>query len=234
MNTFKHLLATALIAASTASFAQTDSTSVSTPTIKSTSYRSYERVRSDLRIYVGLNGLGGTLPAGYEFRPVGSRFIALGWQMRIPIAVSGATKLRLVTGPEVAWNNFMFEGRNMLVKQNNQLGIEQSDVDLHRSKLVTTQLNLPMMLNLSFKSGFSIAAGAYAGLRLDSYTKVKPVGGSSVRTHNSFNLNPVRWGWTAELGYRGHAKLFGRYEPGSPFKAGEGPDASVWTVGLKF
>ncbi|WP_080054991.1 outer membrane beta-barrel protein [Spirosoma aerolatum] len=234
MNTFKHLLATALIATSTASFAQTDSTSVSAPTIKSTSYRSYERVRSDLRIYVGLNGLGGTLPAGYEFRPIGSRFIALGWQMRIPVAVGGATKLRLVTGPEVAWNNFMFEGRNMLVKQNNQLTIEQSDVDLHRSKLVTTQLNLPMMLNLSFKSGFSIAAGAYAGLRLDSYTKVKPVGGSSVRTHNSFNLNPVRWGWTAELGYRGHAKLFGRYEPNSPFKAGEGPDASVWTVGLKF
>ncbi|MBN8821948.1 MULTISPECIES: outer membrane beta-barrel protein [unclassified Spirosoma] len=234
MNTFKHLLATALIATSTASFAQTDSTVVNTPTIKSTSYRSYERVRSDLRIYVGLNGLGGTLPAGYEFRPIGSRFIALGWQMRIPVAVGGATKLRLVTGPEVAWNNFMFEGRNMLVKQNNQLAIEQSDVDLHRSKLVTTQLNLPMMLNLSFKSGFSIAAGAYAGLRLDSYTKVRPVGGSSVRTHNSFNLNPVRWGWTAELGYRGHAKLFGRYEPNSPFKAGEGPDASVWTVGLKF
>ena len=234
MNTFKHLLATALIATSTASFAQTDSTVVNTPTIKSTSYRSDERVRSDLRIYVGLNGLGGTLPAGYEFRPIGSRFIALGWQMRIPVAVGGATKLRLVTGPEVAWNNFMFEGRNMLVKQNNQLAIEQSDVDLHRSKLVTTQLNLPMMLNLSFKSGFSIAAGAYAGLRLDSYTKVRPVGGSSVRTHNSFNLNPVRWGWTAELGYRGHAKLFGRYEPNSPFKAGEGPDASVWTVGLKF
>ena len=74
----------------------------------------------------------------------------------------------------------------------------------------------------------------YAGLRLDSYTKVKPVGGSSVRTHGSYNFNPIRWGLTTELGYKGHGKLFGRYEPNSPFRAGQGPDASVWTVGVKF
>lgn len=237
MKTVKLLLATALLAASVPSFAQTTTVTVITDSpIKP--HRAIERVRSDLKIYVGLNGFGGSLPAGYDFRPLGSRFVALAWQSRIPLAVNGATKLRLVTGPEVAWNNFMFEhsaeaGRNTLVERNNQLVIEPALADLHKSKFVTTQLNLPVMLNVAFKSGFSISMGAYAGIRLDSYTKVKPEGGASVRTHGSFSLNPVRWGLTTELGFSGHAKLFGRYEPNSPFRAGQGPDASVWTVGLK-
>ncbi|GAB2577994.1 outer membrane beta-barrel protein [Spirosoma areae] len=231
MKTFKHLLATTLITVSAASFAQTSVTIItdSAPQPKNWS----KHVRSDLKIYVGFNGLGGSLPAGYDLRPAGSRFVALAWQTRIPLAVSGSTKLRLVTGPEVAWNNFMFEGRNTLIERNNELLIEPADVDLRRSKLVTTQLNLPLMLNVSFKSRLTLGVGAYAGFRLDSYTKVKPEGGSTVRAHGSYNLNPVRWGLTTELGYRGSAKLFFRYEPNSPFRAGQGPDASVWAVGLK-
>ena len=234
MKTFKHLLTTALIAASVTSFAQTTTVTITTDsTTKTTSSRHVERVRSDLKIYLGFNGLAGSLPAGYDFRPVGSRFVALAWQTRIPLTVSGPTKLRLITGPEVAWNNFMLEGRNTLVEQNGQLVVEPADKDLRKSKLVTAQLNLPVMLNVAFKSGFTMSAGAYAGIRLDSYTKVKPVGSSAVRTHGSYTLNPVRWGLTTELGYRGHAKLFGRYEPNSPFRTGLGPDASVWTVGIK-
>lgn len=240
METIKHLFATALVAASATTFAQTvtitNTTTDSTgnPCTYSTHRSNPNRIRSEFQIYLGLNGLGGLLPAGYDFRPGGSRFVALAWQTRIPLAVSGSTKLRFITGPEVAWNNFMLEGRNTLTEQNNQLVIEQADKDLRKSKLVTTQLNLPVLLNVAFKSGFSVSAGAYAGLRLDSYTKVKPVGGSSVRTHGSYNLNPIRWGLTTELGYKGHGKLFGRYEPNSPFRTGQGPDASVWTVGVKF
>lgn len=235
MKTFKHILTTALLVASISSFAQSTTITVITDSTVTTtrSTKPVERVRTNFNIYLGFNGFTGSLPAGYDFRPVGSRFISLAWQTRIPIAVSGSTKLRLLTGPEVAWNNFMFEGRNTLVEQNNQLVIEPATVDLRKSKLVTTQLNLPLMLNLSFKSGFSLSMGAYAGIRLDSYTKVKPEGGSAVRTHNTYNLNPVRWGLTSELGYRGHTKLFGRYEPNSPFRAGQGPDAGIWTVGIK-
>lgn len=238
MNTFKHLLTTALIAASATSFAQSTTITVTTDSTSSaqitrTRTRNYSRVTSDFSIYIGLNNFGGSLPASYELSPIGSRFVALSWQKRIPIAVSGSTKLRLITGPEVAWNNFMFQDRNMLVEQNGQVVVEPASVDLHRSKLVTTQLNLPLMLNISFRSGFSWSLGAYAGMRLDSYTKVKPQGGSPVRTHNSYNLNPIRWGLTTELGFRGDAKLFFRYEPNSPFRTGLGPDASVWAVGIK-
>ncbi len=232
MKTVKHLLTSALIAASTISIAQTTVT-ITTDSVARPS-KTIQHVTSDFSIYVGFNNFGGSLPTGYEFRPIGSRFVALSWQQQIPLSVTGPTKLRLVTGPEIAWNNFMFEKRNTLIERNNQLNIEQADVDLHKSKLVTTQLNLPVMLNMAFRSGFTFSVGAYAGIRLDSYTKVKPEGGSTVRTHGSYNLNPVRWGLTTEIGFRGQAKLFGRYEPNSPFRAGQGPDASVWAVGVKF
>ena len=171
MKTIKHLLATALVIASATTFAQTitiTSTSDSTVTTKTyTTKRSApNRVRSEFQIYLGLNGLGGTLPTGYDFRPGGSRFVALAWQTRIPLAVNGPTKLRLIAGPEVAWNNFMLEGRNTLTEQNGQLVIEQADKDLRKSKLVTAQLNLPVMLNVVFKSGFF---GECGGVRMPGF-----------------------------------------------------------------
>lgn len=235
MKTIKHLLTSALLVASVASFAQTTTVIITSDSTVSTTRcrRTMDRITSDFSVYLGINNFGGSLPAGYDFRPIGSRFVALSWQKRIPLSVKGATKLRLITGPEVAWNNFMFENRNVLVNRNSQLSVEQADVDLRKSKLVTTQLNLPVMLNVVFRSGITLGVGAYAGIRLDSYTKVKPEGGSAVRTHGSYNLNPVRWGLTTELGFRSTSKLFFRYEPASPFRAGKGPDASVWAVGIK-
>ncbi|GAB4017635.1 outer membrane beta-barrel protein [Spirosoma koreense] len=237
MKTLHNLLTTALLVASTTAMAQTTVTVTtaadSTAPTGYTHHKTFDRITSGINFYVGFNNFGTSLPTDYSLRPIGSRFVALSWQERIPLARLGSAKLRLITGPEVAWNNFMFEDRNMLVERNGQLVIEQSDKDLRRSKLVTTQLNLPVMLNLRFQSGLTLSAGAYVGMRLDSYTKVKPVGGSAVRTHNAYNLNPVRWGLTSELGFRGNPKLFFRYEPNSPFRAGQGPDASVWAVGVK-
>ncbi|WP_080241032.1 outer membrane beta-barrel protein [Spirosoma rigui] len=240
MKLVKHLLATVLLATSAASFAQTTIviTSDSTESTITKTRKHVERVSSDFGIYVGFNNFTQS-PAGFSgdagtFRPIGSRFVALAWQKRIPLAVSGSTKLRLITGPEVAWNNFMLEGNNRLVERSNELIVEPSPVALHKSKFVTTQLNLPLMLNVSFRSGFTLGMGAYAGIRLDSYTREKPEGAKAIRTHGSFNLNPVRWGLMTELGFRGTAKLFGRYEPNSPFRTGQGPDAGVWAVGVKF
>jgi hypothetical protein len=239
MKTFKHLLSTVLFATATAAFAQTTTITVSTEGDTTTTIindakpkKTIERVASNFAIYVGLNNFGGSMPDGYDLKPLGSRYVALAWQQRIPL-INGKTKLRLITGPEVAWNNFMFEGRNILTERDNRLVIESAAVDLRRSKLVTTQLNLPLLLNLSLQSGLSFSAGAYVGMRLDSYTKVKPEGGQAVRDHGDYNLKPFRWGMTAELGFRGHTKLFGRYEPQSIFRPGLGPDAAVWSFGIK-
>lgn len=232
-------VATAFVAASATSFAQTTVTITTTDDADSTirserpAKKRIDRVRTDFSIYLGLNGFAGTLPSAYDLRPVGSRFVALAWQQRIPLATVGTTKFRLVTGPEVAWNNFMFENKTVLTERNGQIVAEAATLSLRKSKFVITQLNLPLMLNVAFKSGFTVSAGAYAGVRLDSYTAQKPDNGRTVRTHGSFALNPVRWGLTTELGFRGCTKLFVRYEPNSPFRAGQTPDSSIWAVGIK-
>jgi len=245
MKTPKNCLATAFTAAffaaaSATSFAQmtvtittgndADSTT-QTRTEKFT--KKMDRVTSDFSIHLGLTGFGGALSTAYDLRPIGSRFVALSWQKRIPLATSGTTKIRLVTGPEVAWNNFMFENKTVLTNQNGQIIAEAATISLRKSKFVTTQLNLPLMVNVAFKSGFTVSAGAYAGIRLDSYTAQKPDNGRTVRTHGAFELNPIRWGLTTELGFRGCSKLFVRYEPNSPFRAGQTPDSSIWAVGVK-
>ncbi len=236
MKTGLFFLAAALTA--TASFAQTEVIITTDSTVRvyepKQTLNRVDRIVSDFSVYVGFNNLS----AGYELRPIGSRFVALAWQKRIPVATNGATKLRLITGPEIAWNNFMLEQSaggqsNRLVAVNGQLVVEADSRELRKSKLVTTQLNLPLMLNVAFRSGLSVGAGAYAGFRLDSYTSVKPERARTIRAHGSYNLNPVRWGLTTELGFRGDGKLFFRYEPNSLFRAGSGPDASVWAVGLK-
>ncbi|CCH55624.1 hypothetical protein BN8_04895 [Fibrisoma limi BUZ 3] len=233
MKAVQHILTASFLIASTVAFAQQSDTTRAEINVKAKPSRTVERIADDLHIYVGFNNVGGSVPADYEFRPVGSRFVALSWQYRVPLAVKGSTKLRLFTGPEVAWNNFMFDGQNKLVERDNQLVVEPAAEELKKSKLTTAQLNLPVILNVTFRSGLSLGVGAYAGLRLDSYTKVKPVSGSAVRTHGSYNLNPLRWGLTTELGFCRHTRLFVRYEPNSLFRAGEGPDMNVWSAGIK-
>ncbi|GAA4445776.1 hypothetical protein GCM10023189_00080 [Nibrella saemangeumensis] len=190
--------------------------------------------RSDFGIYLGFNNYNQSAPANYELNTGGSRFVALGWRRNLRLVNGTGAALRLGIGPEIAWNNFMFENKNVLAERNNQLFVEPASIDVKKSKLTVAQLNLPVLLNLSFKpSRLSIGVGAYAGVRVDSYTKVKPVVGDTERTKGSYNLNNVRWGLMTELGWSGRSKLFFRYEPTTLFRTNEGPELNVWAVGVR-
>lgn len=190
---------------------------------------------SDLGVYVGFNNYSGSAPANYELNTGGSRFVALGWRRNLGLVNGPKAALRLGIGPEIAWNNFMFENKSVLSRRNNELVVEAAPFEVKKSKLTVAQLNLPVLLNLSFKaSGLSLGFGAYAGIRVDSYTKVKPVSGDTERAHGSYNLNNVRWGLMTELGWNRRSKLFARYEPSTTlFRAGEGPNLNVWAVGVR-
>ncbi len=198
--------------------------------------RTIEQFSKDFGIYIGLNGLGGT-PATYDLSGIGSRFVALSWRRNILLSSrtnADAPKLRLGIGPEIAWNNFMLTGNNRFVT-NPATGVQvvSETRALDKSKLTVCQFNIPVMLNVAFRSGFTLGAGAYVGARLDSYTKVKPDGGKAERDHNSYNVNPLRFGLQAEVGWQQQVHLFFRYEPNSLFKTGQGPDANVWAVGFR-
>ena len=222
-----------------ASFAQTVSDSTSTnKTITIKTHRASKNITKDFGLYIGLNNWSGSVPSVYDLRTGGSRFVALSWRRNILLAKGENARLRLGIGPEVAWNNFMFEDNNVLTETNNVLVVGPSVQPLRKSKLVVAQLNVPALLTVRWSSGFSLGAGAYIGTRIGSYTSVKPkdtdqVEYKTIRDHGSYNLNPVRWGWTAEIGWAKDDALFFRYEPSPLFRDGQGPKLNVWSVGLR-
>ena len=206
--------------------------------------RTARRFSKDFGIYLGLNNYSGSAPAGFDVRPGASRFVALSWRRNILLGnpqASGKTKLRLGFGPEIAWNNFALEGNRRFNDYNDPLssakpqGIRVVDDsrDLKKSKLTVCQFNVPVVLNIAFKSGLTLGVGAYAGIRLDSYTKVKSEGGDALRDHGPYALNNVRWGLTTEFGWRDEARLFVRYEPSNLFRDGQGPTLNAWAVGFR-
>ncbi len=206
--------------------------------------RNFQRFSKDLGVYIGLNGYSGSLPAGFDLRPGASRFVALSWRRNILLGnpkSSAGVKFRLGIGPEIAWNNFTIEKNLRFVNDVDPFSSAKpqgirvvNDLrDLKKSKLTVCQFNVPVILNMSFKSGLTLGVGAYAGIRLDSYTKVKPEGGNAVRDHGAYALNNIRWGLTTELGWRDEARLFVRYEPSNLFRDNLGPNLNVWAVGFR-
>lgn len=230
-------LAIALII-SGVSFAQSSSDSTKTVPIKTNTEKQMKRVTRDFGLYIGLNNWNGSVPSTYDLRTGGSRFVALSWRRNILLAKGDNARLRLGIGPELAWNNFMFEGNNVLTERNNTLFVEPSAQSLRKSKLVVAQLNVPVLLSVKWSSGVSLGAGAYIGTRIGSYTSVKPEGTDRARykaerDHGSYNLNPIRWGLTAEIGWSKDDALFFRYEPSPLFRDGQGPTLNVWSAGIR-
>ncbi len=216
----------------------TTSTTVTTFTIDTKTDRVVKRVTKDFGLYIGFNNWNAAAPLNYDLRTGGSRFVALSWRRNITLAQGKNAKLRLGIGPEIAWNNFMFEDNQVLVERNNVLDVIPAVQPLRKSKLVVTQVNVPAVLNVRFSSGFWFGAGAYIGTRVDSYTSLKPEEtdgrkNRAIRDHGSYNLSPVRWGVTGEIGWNKGSAFFFRYEPSPLFRAGQGPDLNVWSAGLR-
>ncbi|MBC8155944.1 MAG: outer membrane beta-barrel protein [Bacteroidetes bacterium] len=202
--------------------------------------RAARRFSKDFGVYIGLNNYSGSVTPAFEVRPGASRFVALSWRRNIRLNGSRYTKLRLGIGPEIAWNNFAFEGNRVLINNTNLsssarpgLNVVEDSRDLKKSKLTVCQFNVPVVLNIAFRAGLTLGVGAYAGIRLDSYTKVKPDGGDAVRSRGPYALNNVRWGLISEFGWQNDVHLFVRYEPSNLFRDGQGPDLNVWAVGFR-
>ncbi|WP_019988001.1 outer membrane beta-barrel protein [Rudanella lutea] len=197
------------------------------------------RIIKDFGFYIGINGVSGAGADAFQLRPLGSRFVALSWRRQLPLS-NRPDGPRIGVGPEIAWNNFMFERDQRLVSTVNPATGRQESVlvgdnrDLKRTKLTTFQGNIPVLLMFGPSDRVTFGVGAYAGIRLDSYTKVKPDGGETTRNHGGYNTTSLRWGLTAEAAWGEDTGLFVRYEPSTMlFRDGQGPKVNVWSVGIR-
>ncbi len=153
----------------------------------------------------------------------------------------GTDKVGLVTGLGFEWNNYFFDGGNVIKKGEDGTIIEykipDEDASIRRAKLRTTYLNAPLLLEFQIPAGghrIFISGGVIGAVKLGSKTKtVYSVGGGKQKDKekNDFYLSPLRYGFTARVGYRA-VKLFATYYPTSLFESGRGPELYPFSVGL--
>ncbi|NJK98853.1 MAG: outer membrane beta-barrel protein, partial [Bacteroidales bacterium] len=107
------------------------------------------------------------------------------------------------------FNNYFFDGKNSI--QKNEMGMIEEVVfnePVTKSKLTTTFLNVPALLELQLGKGsrtnrLHLSAGAIGGLKIGSHTKVVFQDDKhKEKEPDDFNINPLRLGLTARMGYK--------------------------------
>lgn len=146
-----------------------------------------------------------------------------------------------VTGLGLNWNNYRFDGNNNITKgEFGQVTVLDPGSELEKSKLTTVYLTAPFLFELQLpvhgNNHFNIAAGPIGGLKLLSHSKMKFEDRNKVKSNSDFNLNLLRYGATARVGYS-NLQLFGTYYLNPMFRDGDGPggyDLYPFEVGLAF
>ena len=172
----------------------------------------------------------------YELNPLGSRYIGLSVGQR-PTLIRGKTaRLSIQYSLDLAWNNFMFENKVTVMKGQTQAQFSDIQADVQKSKLTICSIQLPVMPRLSFynnsgKKVFHVGVGAYAGYRIDSYTKIKYANSDKDWEHSSFYLNNLRYGLIGNLGIL-KTNLFIKYDLNPVFQEAKGPDIRTLSFGI--
>jgi hypothetical protein len=123
----------------------------------------------------------------------------------------GTDRLGLVTGLGLEFNNYHFDGDNNIQEVDGNI-VTKDDYpsSLTKSKLKTTFMTVPLLLELQLLQAkrskrIHISGGVIGGLKLGSHSKViyKEDGNRKKdKTKDDFNINPLRYGLTARVGYR--------------------------------
>ncbi len=228
----KTLLASVLFALTTAAgFAQTTDSTTHEPARRS---HWMSAAKTGFHVSLGLNALTSDADAP-ALKPLGSRFVAVGYQARLRLAEGRRAGLALRTGFDVSWYNFMLDENRVAVQTPTGVAFTDAGRPLEKSKLTATYLNLPMVPTVVFRKGAvkSVGAGGYVGMRLDSYAKVKEADGDRDRFRGTYSLNNFRYGLTAEVDFRNAPTFFVNYDLNPLFRAGQGPQVRGLSFGVR-
>ncbi|GAF04691.1 porin family protein [Saccharicrinis fermentans] len=146
------------------------------------------------------------------------------------------TNFGLVTGLGWAVYNYRFDNDYLIVQQDG-LTIGQPTEDRHvkKSKIVTSYLNIPLLLELQTPENSNVhafvSAGLYGGFRLGSHTKTVYFGDDKKKSRQDININPFQYGAMFQVGFN-IIKLYGTYNFSSLFESNKGPEVTPYTVGL--
>ncbi len=184
------------------------------------------------------------LPPGEEFMDLNT---GTSWCWNINVADFGVgfgTKyVGLASGLGFEFINYNFDGQSGIMKDDITGNIVEYVPDyagfITKSKMNITYMTVPLLLEFQIPLGgnrIHISGGVLGSLKLWSNTKIKytEAGDKSKEKNKSdFNLSPIRWGVTAQVGYGG-VGVFANYYMTSLFKKGEGPELYPFSLGLAF
>jgi hypothetical protein len=199
---------------------------------------------SDLVFDFGLNALVNRNGAAdnVDLRPWGSRYVNIGLTYHQRLG-GKHSPLYVLIGPEFSFNNYMLQGNNKWISQNGVTSVvsETNGRQYQKTKLATSTINLPLMLQLNFRDEryhrtFTLGAGGFVGYRLGSWTKLKYFENGNTykdKDHGSYNLQDWQYGLQGTIGY-GDVTLFAKYNLNKLFRDGQGPQAQTLAFGIRF
>jgi len=203
---------------------------------------------TDLVFDFGLNALvnrgssATTQPGNVDLRPWGSRYVNIGLTYHQRLG-GKHSPLYVLIGPEFAFNNYMLQGNNKWISQNGVTTVvaETNGRQYQKTKLATSAINLPLMLQLNFRDEryhrtFTLGAGGFVGYRLGSWTKLKYFENGNTykdKDHGSYSLQDWQYGLQGTIGY-GNVTLFAKYNLNKLFRDEQGPQAQTLAFGVRF
>ncbi len=155
----------------------------------------------------------------------------------------GTDKVGIVSGLGFQFINYNFDGQNSIRKDpvSGAIGEYVPDYagNITKSKMNITYLTVPLLLEFQIpapRKRIYISGGVVGGLKLWSNTKIKyTVSGekSKEKAKGDYNLSPLRWGFTARVGYRALG-FYANYYMTPLFKKDLGPELYPFDIGLAF
>ncbi len=153
----------------------------------------------------------------------------------------GTDKVGLATGLGFEFINYNFDGQNSIRKDPDTGNIIPYVPDyagnIIKSKMNIAYVYAPLMLEFQIPAGkkrIHISGGVIGGVKMWSNTKLKyKISGekSKEKARGDYNLSPLRWGFTARIGYRA-INLYANYYMTPLFKENRGPELYPFSVGL--
>ena len=183
------------------------------------------------------------VPSGYKFLDLDySKSINVSlnfWEQRIPL---WKNHVNIVTGMGFDISNYRFTNKNykLLPDSNFVSAIRDTVNNYKKSKLVTTYLNVPLLLQFDtdplgkHNRTIHLSAGLVGSMRIGSHTKQVYENGNTYsrpKTHDDFNLNPFGCSAMLRAGY-GKIDIYASYSLSTLFRNNQGPQLYPFTVGI--
>jgi hypothetical protein len=200
--------------------------------------RGERRTTSQFVLAFGLNNhiIDGDLSSleDSEFEAVGSRFFEWGvtWKSRV---AKNNNLLHAKYGFSVMYNTVRPKGNQSFVVNGNQTDLQQSALDLRKSRFKNVQLVFPVHLEFDFtpkkiakdgstyfktQKAFRMGIGGYAGVNLKTkqILKVDQSGSNKIKEKGDFNASDFIYGLSTYVGYRS-TSLYLKYDLNPVFRS---------------